>query len=245
MLMLPLSAQAVPELEWCLDDHPNWHNYPDGDTPYGLTVELVQLIAKRANINIRFSPKIPFARCLAMMKSGKTDLMTSLNHTEERAQYMYLIPYDEAKPEVLFLRQQQADIATREELLGKSVILVRGYAYNTELPTIIKNKRINVVEAVSLDIAFAMLLLERADGLIAPAQSSINVIQHNPRYHGAFKQATYALPFTQKKHVNLGLSKKSPHSHLHEHLKAVIDDMIAEDLIRPFRYDKEAGKDSD
>ena len=241
-LLLPVYAQQKPVLEWCLDDHPNWHNYPDVGLPYGLTVDLVKLIAERANIDIQFSPKIPFARCLAMMKNGKTDLMTSLNYTDERAAFMHLIPYDDAKPEVIFLRNDKHDIQYREQMFGKTVILVRGYAYNTELAAIIGRKHINVVEANSLDMAFAMLLLERADALIGPAQSSINVLNKNPRYHQQFKQASFALPFSQLRQVNLGLSKRSKYHYLNEHLQTVVDQMIAEGLITQFRFDSEAAK---
>jgi len=242
MGLVPAHAQQVPELEWCLDDHPNWHNYPENSEPYGLTVDLIKLIAKRANVKVRFSPNIPFARCLAMMKDGKKDLMTSLNYSVEREKYMHLIPYDVAKPEVLFIRKVQDDITNRKELEGKSVILVRGYTYNAELPAIIARKKVSVIEAVSLDMGFAMLLLARADALIGPAQSSINVIDHNPRYKDKFKQASYAFPFSQQKHVNLGLSKKSRHSHLHQHLKQVIDKMVAEGVVQQYRYNREAGK---
>lgn len=238
----PVYAEQRPVLEWCLDDHPNWHNYPDDGEPYGLTVDLMQLIAERANIEIRFSPKIPFVRCLLMMKNGQTDLMTSLNYTDERSAYMHLLPYDTAKPEVLFLRAEQHDIQYREQLFGKTVILVRGYAYNAELAEIIGRKHITIVEATSLDMAFAMLLLGRADALIGPAQSSINVLSSNPRYDQQFKQASFALPFKTLRQVNLGLSRNSPHSHLHKQLQTVIDSLIAEGLITRFRYDKEAAK---
>lgn len=235
-------AEQRPVLEWCLDDHPNWHNYPDDGPPYGLTVDFIQLIAQKANIDIQFSHKIPFSRCLAMMRAGQTDVMTSLNYTDERAAYMHLIPYDAAKPEVLFLRTDHADIGEKKQLLGKIVILIRGYAYNAELAGIISRKQITTIEAASLDMAFAMLLLGRGDVLIGPAQSSINVLNSNPRYHQQFKQASFVLPFVRTGTVNLGLSKKSPHSHLHKHLQRVIDDMVADGTVVKFRYNKEAAK---
>jgi len=235
-------ATAKPVLEWCLDDHPNWHNYPENSPPYGLTVDLMKLIAERANIELRFSPNTPFARCLAMMKAGKTDLMTSLNYSDERASYMHLIPYDTAKSEVVFLRSDQPDIAEKKQLHGKVAILVRGYAYNAELPAFIGRKQMTTVEATSLDNAFAMLLLGRADVLIGPAQSSINVLQKNPRYHQQFKKASFKLPYSKQGTVNLGLAKNSQHSALHQHLKQVIDAMVADGTVAKFRFNKEAAE---
>jgi len=241
LLLLPgTSAEAKPVLEWCLDDHPNWHNYPEHSPPYGLTVDLMQLIAERANIEIRFSPNTPFARCLAMMKAGKTDLMTSLNYSDERAAFIHLIPYDAAKPEVLFLRIDQPDITEKQQLRGKITILVRGYAYNAELADFIDRKQMTTVEAMSLDSAFAMLLLGRADILIGPAQSSINVLQKNPRYHQQFKKASFKLPYRSQGTVNLGLSKKSPHSAMQQHLQQVIDAMVADGTVARFRFNQEA-----
>ena len=244
ILLLPLyfsvSAVAKPVLEWCLDDHPNWHNYPEHRPPYGLTVDLMKLIAERANMEIRFSPNTPFARCLAMMKTGKTDVMTSLNYSDERAAYMHMVPYDTAKPEVVFLRNNQPDITEKQQLRGKITILVRGYTYNTELADFIDRKQMTTIEATSLDNAFAMLLLGRADVLIGPAQSSMNVLQKNPRYHQQFKKASFQLPFSRQGTVNLGLSKNSPHSDLHQHLQQVIAEMVADGTVAKFRFNKEA-----
>ncbi len=239
-LFFGASVAAKPVLEWCLDDHPHWHNYPEHRQPYGLTVDLMHLIAARANIELRFSPNTPFARCLAMMKAGKTDLMTSLNYSEDRADYMHLIPYDTAKPEVVFLRMDQPDITEKQQLRGKITILVRGYSYNAELANFIDRKQMSTIEATSLDNAFAMLLLGRADVLIGPAQSSINVLQKNPRYHQQFKKASFKLPYSRQGTVNLGLSKHSPHSGLHLHLQQVIAEMVADGTVAKFRFNKEA-----
>ncbi len=52
----------------------------------------------------KFSPKTPSARCFRQMQTGEADLMSNLNFTEERAEYMYLLPYNERIPESLYLK---------------------------------------------------------------------------------------------------------------------------------------------
>ncbi|SEA11122.1 substrate-binding periplasmic protein [Alkalimonas amylolytica] len=237
--LLPVSLQAAPsaaepiELEWCLDDFPNRHHYPEHGNPYGPTVDFMQELAKRAGVQLRFSPSTPFARCLRMMEQGKTDVMTSLNASTERAQYMHLIPYDHARPEVILLRQESPDIWSVAELSHLNLMVIRGYTYNADILNIIARHQ-QTIEVDSLDSGLNMLLLNRADALLAPVQSSRNLIQTNPRYHGQFKTASLAIQLAEPRYVHIGLSKASPNARLEKQLRLAVESMIADDLVHRY-----------
>ncbi|MCH8538817.1 MAG: transporter substrate-binding domain-containing protein [Alkalimonas sp.] len=240
LYLLPLNAHQHPELEWCLDDHPYWHFYPDDGGPYGPTVDLMHTIAEHADIKIRVSPNTPFSRCLHQMKQGQTDLMASLNYSDERARYMHFIPYDEAKPEVIYLLRESADISNWESLTQQRIAVVEDYVYTQELESMLDENALTLIKAATLDDAFAMLLLGKADAMIGPAQSTINVIQHNPRFHQRFKRASYEFQFTHNRSVNLTLSKKSPHQHLLAKLQQAVQQLVESGEVQRFRVDLDA-----
>lgn len=228
-----LVMSEQPELEWCLDDFPNRHSYPSHGSPYGPTVDFMQELAKRADIRIRFSPNTPFARCLRLMEQGKTDLMTSLNTSPDRQAFMHLIPYDHARPEVLYLRHDANDVWSVSELNTLHLMVIRGYTYNAAVLNLVAEHG-QTIEVDSLESGLTMLLLGRANALLAPSQSSRNLIQSNSRYHDQFKTASLKFQLSEPRYVHLGLSQKSPHAHLKQQLLDAIESMVADDLIHRY-----------
>ncbi|MEE2001782.1 transporter substrate-binding domain-containing protein [Alkalimonas sp. MEB108] len=233
--LLPIQPQAAEpiELEWCLDDFPNRHHYPEQGAPYGPTVDFMQELARRAGVQLRFSPNTPFARCLRMMEQGKTDVMTSLNASPEREQYMHLLPYDHARPEVVLLRQDSTDIWSVAELSHLNLMVIRGYTYNADVLNSVARHQ-PTIEVDSLEAGLNMLLLNRADALLAPVQSSRNRIQSNPRYHGQFKTASFSFQLSEPRFVHLGLSKASPNADAKARLTEAIETMVADDLVHRY-----------
>jgi polar amino acid transport system substrate-binding protein len=223
----------LPVLEWCLDDFPNRHAYPQTGEPYGPTVEMMRELAAIAGFKLHFSPNTPFARCLKQMASGQSDLMTSLNYSEQRAATMYLLPYEQAKPEVLYLRQDHSDIGTVAQLKKYQVAMVRGYVYNARLLQNTQQQELKLLEADTLDHAFGLLLLKRVDAVIAPPKQAINIIAANPRYQGKFRIAPLELLPSTEHFVHLGFSKKSRHPQLLPALVKSLQQLIDQNRIEP------------
>ena len=149
LLALSTSAWAddQPVLQWCLDNYPNRHNYPPQGEPYGPTVDLMRELARRSGFALTFSPNTPFARCLKLMRDGKTDLMIRLNYSDERHDYMHLIPYVRAaRAEHLYLLNQHSDISEFAQLNRLTIGVIRGYIYNAELPNLLIKNSKTVVE---------------------------------------------------------------------------------------------------
>ncbi|WP_333607278.1 substrate-binding periplasmic protein [Arsukibacterium sp.] len=212
---LALSDVTVkPELEWCLDDVPNRHHYPATGQPYGPTVNFMQELATRSGFTLTFSPNTPFSRCLRMMQQGKTDLMTGLNHSDERAGFMWLMPYDQARAEKLFLHRDTVDITSMSELSSKRIGLVRGYIYNTQLPSLLSQHGLSTVETDTLENGLQLLQRQRIDALIAPANTTEQLIASDAQFQGKIIEASLYFPFSEVRFVNIGLSRHSKHAHL-------------------------------
>ncbi|MDP5142719.1 transporter substrate-binding domain-containing protein [Rheinheimera baltica] len=223
-----------PNVQWCLDNYPNRHNYPEQGEPYGPTVDFMQELAKRAEFNLTFSPNTPFARCLKLMQEGKTDLMTSLNYSDERNSFMHLIPYDHARAERLYIHHQHKDIIDMAELSNMTVGIIRGYIYNAELPNLLINHSKNVVEVDTEESAMAMLLYQRLDAVIAPMLTAGNLINNHPRFKDKLKAASLSFPFNKNTYVNIALSRNSPHARLLERIQHEILQMEQQGLIKHY-----------
>ncbi len=94
----------------------------------------MQELARRAGFQLKFSPKTPSARCFRQMQTGEADLMSNLNFTEERAEYMHLLPYNERIPESLYLKVVTEGLfCSFGQLDSLSLATVRNYAYHPGL----------------------------------------------------------------------------------------------------------------
>jgi len=226
-----LAASDVPVLEWCLDHYPNRHSYPKNAEPYGPTVDLMRELSVRAGFVLKFSPDTPFARCLKQMASGKTDLMISLNYSEQRAAYMHLLPYRKGLPEVLYLHSKHQSITDFQQLKNASVALVRGYVYAEKLLQSIAQQQLIVHEADTLDNAFGLLLLHRVDAVVAPQQQAAFVINSQPQYQRQFRVIPLASTMVTELYTHLGFSKNSAHHHLLPAIRKALQQLVDEGAI--------------
>ncbi|MCC5827381.1 transporter substrate-binding domain-containing protein [Alkalimonas sp.] len=228
------AAQAtLPELEWCLDDYPNRHHYPDQGSPYGPTVDFMFELARRADIQLRFSPNTPFARCVRLMEQGKTDLMVRLKTSAERERFMFMLPFAEAQAEILVLHKDSPDITTLAELNRLNLIVIRGYTYHSEMINIIaRHPRSIVVD--SIDIGLQMLLMNRGDALVTDADYFYRRTHDKPEYQDQLKLASLSFEEAEPHFMHLALSKASPHAHLKARLEQAIASMIADGLMDSF-----------
>ncbi len=130
--------------------------------------------------------------------------MVNLNHTAERAQLMYLLPYNENIPESLYLQaRDQRLIDQFSQLSQLRLVTVRNYTYNPRLMTLLKSQRQHL-EVDSIQPGFELLRKGRVDGVIVPTQSSLEVIRNNPQLHYKFRQAALNFKFAERRYVHVG-----------------------------------------
>lgn len=226
------AAEEAPVLTWCLDHFSRFHAYETGKAPYGPSVDLMRELAKRAGFQLQFSPKTPSARCFRQMQTGEADLMSNLNFTEERAEYMYLLPYNERIPESLYLKgDDPRQIRSFNQLASLTLATVRNYAYHPSLMQLIKTSRRHV-EIDSIETGFEMLQRGRVDALVAPTQSSLDVIADHKDLHFQFQRAPVDFSVVEKRFINIGLSKKSSHLALKGRIEQAIESMVQDGTVK-------------
>lgn len=230
---LPVQAEVPqPVLRWCLDHFPRFHEFRDDNKPTGPSVAVMQELATRAGFALEYSPRTPLARCFRQMENGESDLMSNLNFTPERAEMMYLFPYNENIPETLYLRADDSRFIDQlSQLTPLILVTVRNYSYNPTLMALMKDQRKQHIQVDSIAAGFDMLLKGRVDGLIVPTQSSLEVIRNQPSLHYQFRKADLSFNFSTKRFINIGLSKKSKHLYLKEKIEQTIAQMMADGTV--------------
>ncbi len=225
---LPVYADIPkPVLHWCLDHFPRFHEFHGRNKPTGPSVAVMEELAKRAGFTLQYSERTPVARCFRQMENGESDLMINLNFTEDRAEFMHMIPYSETIPETLYLRADDPRFIDQLSQLSSLVLVtVRNYSfYNPALLAMFEAQPQQRIEVDSIAAGFDLLNKGRVDGLIVPTQSSLEVIRNQPKLHYKFRKAALTFKFPTKRYINIGLSKKSKHLYLKEKIVGAINAM--------------------
>lgn len=220
------SEQALPRLTWCINHFPRWHEYPDGGEPHGPSVDFMRELAGRAGFELEISSNTPIARCLRMMELGQVDLMSNLNYSVERDRFMHLIPMVEDDPESFWLRCNSpfADDPNRH-LEQMRLITLRGSSRKPNVARALNDLPRPILLTETWEKAFDMVLLGRADAVIAPTASAYTVVEAKRRFHRSFCPVLFEPEGADPNHIYLGISRKSGHQHFHQQIKSAIDGM--------------------
>lgn len=131
----------------------------------GFYIDIANEMAKRANINLKYS-EAPFKRALAMMENGSVDLMLGPNRTPAREQNMLYL--DEELPrekKVFYLKPNSRDIEQYEHLRYRTVAVLRGAVYFDRFD---KDRTHSKVEIGNYESGLKMVILNRVDTVIIP-----------------------------------------------------------------------------
>ncbi|WP_290610235.1 substrate-binding periplasmic protein [Arsukibacterium sp. UBA3155] len=232
-----ITAAAKPKLTWCLDHFPYFHDYDATTTPTGPSVELMQELARRVGFELNFTPRTNLARCLKLMEQGKVDLMTNLKFSEQRNQFMVLLPYSNNIAESLFLRlNDERLIQSQAQLRGLTLATLRHFLYNPATMVLIAEESRHIAQVDSIEIGLEMLLRNRIDGLVAPTISTTEAINAASSYQHRFKIAPIDFSGTAPNNIHLAIARNSQNKALipllQQHLQAMIDDGTVARLIR-------------
>lgn len=227
-LVVSSSALAVeelrPELTWCLDHFPAFHNYRD-DTPTGPSVDMMKEIAQRAGFALTYTARTPLARCLRKMELGEVDLMSNLKFSTQRDRFIWLIPYRLAKPEKLLQRSSDVRLYTHlHELDPLTLVTIRDFAYNPALMQVLAG-RSNRVEVDTIEVGLELLLIGRVDGLLIPPESALPLIAEQQRYAQQFKLTDLPIYQNTANPVHIGVSRSSKYLDLKPAIEQAIKDM--------------------
>lgn len=230
VILLSFKLTAVelkkPTLEWCLDELPPRH-YFVGGVPKGPMVVMMKKLAERAGFELVFSQPTPTTRCLHKMQTGQTDLMTGLLYSKERANFIKLWPFDEARPAAAFIRKEIAVKEPGNFLYGQTIVLVKNRTYPEALLKQLTNQA-RVVYADDLEAGLAMLLYGDADMLFGPQHITEFAINKNKRFKGLLILSPEQLPASANIVNHMGISRHSKHIELAPQIELALQSLIAE-----------------
>lgn len=218
---------AQPELEWCLDHLPPRQNYLPNQQPTGPVVDMMQQLAKQSGFILKFSPPTPAARCLKLMQQGKTDLMTGLLWSEQREQFMLLLPFDEARPDALFRALHQPEPLDKMAALnGRTIAVATDRHYRKDFFQLMQQHQVRVKAVPNLEQALALLHYGDVDLVAGPQHITMNLLKNNPRLAENIRLNPWQLPQDKSQQSHLGLSRLSAHFALHHPISQQLQLMV-------------------
>jgi ABC-type amino acid transport substrate-binding protein len=120
-------------------------------TPQGLSIDYIEIIAKKIGAKIEYLPARSLSQILDDFEKGyKGDIVTSLTDTKDKESYLYFSDIYVTSPAVIVVRKDldKGDTLTLSDLTGKKVAI--GSKYAVEDFVRVNNPRV-VIESVTDD----------------------------------------------------------------------------------------------
>ncbi len=167
---IPLTSQEKAFLK----HHPiirvsNEKDYPPfdftiGDQPQGYSIDLLNLAAERIGIQVEYVNGYSWAQLVELFKSGKLDLLHTLNDTPERRKYgLFSEPFFWYK-NYFIIREGDPEIDSIKELYGKKVAVGKSWSQeeyirsnHPEVQLVVVNNINSMLDAVSTGRADALI----------------------------------------------------------------------------------------
>lgn len=147
-------------------------DFVEQDTPKGITVDLVNLIAQKTGINVKFVNGYSWAELLERFNAGDIDVLPALYWTEDRAKtFEFTTPYA-LNSSVLVVHADHKEFNSFAALKGHKIGIIKGFG-----TTDLLNQRYPEIELVEVTNALEGLQSVSL-GSIDAYFDSIGVISH-------------------------------------------------------------------
>ncbi len=168
--------QAHPVIRFAID--PNWPplEYAANEQVRGMSADYLNLLAQRLGLRFEFVPTPTWDASLKKAYTHEVDVLPLLNKTPERdAQLVFTSPYIHL-PNVILTRKNDQHVNTIQDLTGKQVALIQGYAqtefmrneypaldiaYVTDVQNALTTVSMGEFDATVLNLAVASYWIER------------------------------------------------------------------------------------
>ncbi|SEL45278.1 amino acid ABC transporter substrate-binding protein, PAAT family [Colwellia chukchiensis] len=198
-------------LRMCVSHYPPYQIVLPEQAPIGENIATTNYLFKQLGFTIEYTPNNSFWRCLALLKSGKVDLMSGLLDAPERRQFSHLLVYGSLEKKVFYVNNDQLNIKTFADLEGLRVAVLRGvkqFKQFDNAPAGFFTK----VYASDLDAGFRILAAGKVDVLISTHFLDLATFKKNNVTDHAIKEIIVDLDGSSLLYT--GLSKQSKIAHL-------------------------------
>jgi len=186
-------ASAKP-LSFCYQDIELYPNYtgaseavPEKDP--GILVELVQLVAADAGLDVTFA-RYPWKRCLALMKLGRIDSVIASFRPERQESMVY--PMLDGKPDnrrmivlngyYLYQKRGKPSYWDGRQILEPNIVIGAPLGYS--ITAALKDQGLNIVEAGTTEGLMHMLAYDRLQAVAAPGAAADTLLRQNASDYG-------------------------------------------------------------
>lgn len=228
LFLTPFSMAEEVEVKLGTDEWPPFRII-DENAPHkmrGIDIDVLDLFTEKMDIKLRIL-RIPWSRCLNLMKTGKLDMMTGLAYTEERAKYIHYIkiPYYEVAPAFYVYVGNRDMVRSYSDLYKYSIGYVRGSSYFEPFNSDSKmNKR-----PVSYEEQLVQMLVRRRIAVIVGTDRQVEYDVARLGYNHKIEKTHY-IP-DAKTPLYFGLSKKSPFIKQRDNVRIAVDELIRSGII--------------
>ncbi|WP_198262966.1 transporter substrate-binding domain-containing protein [sulfur-oxidizing endosymbiont of Gigantopelta aegis] len=172
------------EQQW-LKEHPNIRiahdkNFPpfewqDVDDEYrGMSIEILNLIEQKLDINFKLIEKKDWTAVLDAFKSGQIDLLPTIAKNKQREQYMLFTKSHIKIPGVIISAQKYSSI---KALNGKKVGVVSNYIWDELISE--HDNEIEIVRVETTQMGIELAVLGAIDAMVSDLASVSYIVHHD------------------------------------------------------------------
>ena len=182
VLVSPSPAQAqpqpqdLPEIRYCAD--PDWAPYEvitDQGVHEGIAADLLALVAERAGVRLTLVPSATWAESVAMTREGRCQMLSFLNQTPAREEWLAFTEPMFIDPNVIVTREDRPYVSDLADESGKVMVLPEGTSIEERVrrdyPGILIRTTASEAEA------FAMVSRGEADMTLRSLSVSVYIIK--------------------------------------------------------------------
>jgi diguanylate cyclase (GGDEF)-like protein/PAS domain S-box-containing protein len=221
---------SMQEQAW-LDQHPVIRLGIDRDfAPYewinqdgeyiGLAADYMRLLESRLGVRFDIIDDKPWHDIQAMAKRGELDVLSCLNSSPERTQYLYFTAPYVSNPIVIINSSRNGYIGTLQNLAGKTVAIEKGYITHENLAT--HHPEINLLVVDSTFDALNKVNIGEADAYVGDAAYANYAIEQADMLNLQFAGQT-----NQTNSYRVGINKSHPE--LHAIINRALNSITAEE----------------
>lgn len=189
--------QRLGSIRLCVD--PDWFPFERigaGGRHEGIAADLIELVGRRAGVEIRLFPSRTWEESLEASRRGECQLMSFLNRTPERDRWLLFTSPIFVDPNIIITRAEQPDIPDIAALQQKSVALPAGTMVKERLerefpglrviPTLSEEEAMHLVASGVADMTIRSLIITaytiRKEGLF-----NLKIAGRLPGYDNALR----------------------------------------------------------
>ena len=162
-------AQSKNTITMCVD--PDWEPFEkinEKNKHEGIAADIIQLLASRLGVTIRLIPTKSWQESLEYSKAGKCDIMSFLNETPQRKEWLFFTEPIFSDPNVLVGRSELEYIEdiSKENLsialpqgTAMAEFFARDFPNLTIIPTVTESQAFRLVEEKKADLTLRSLIV--------------------------------------------------------------------------------------